>query len=230
MFWSAFIIGLAGSLHCAGMCGPIALALPRGGGRGARLGGVLLYNLGRTGTYVLLGLAMGLLGKTVAVAGFQSTLTYLVGLVLVLGGLVALWHGRGLPEPAFLRRVFEVAAPLLGRWLRTPSPWTPLGVGLLNGLLPCGLVYVALGGALTMGSPLDAAAYMALFGLGTVPVMAVTAGLGQWMPLKRRLALQRLYPGLMLAFGLLVIGRAWFLSLPRELSFWEALQTLPMCH
>ncbi len=171
--WPALMLGLAGSLHCVGMCGPIALALPRPPAH--LLLGRLLYNLGRTLTYAAMGVVFGLLGKTLVMAGWQRGLSIAAG-VLILVYLLSTWLGRGrwTLESAALRYIAPVQRAL-GRLLQRTSPGGLFTIGLLNGLLPCGLVYVALAGAAATGSALDGALFMAVFGLGTTPMMLAIA-------------------------------------------------------
>src|SRR3982751_1635714 len=138
-YWTAFILGLVGSLHCAGMCGPLALALPNTNHRTAAfLLGRAAYNLGRIATYCLLGFIFGLLGKTLFLAGIQRWVSIALG-VLLLAGLCAsrklsLWR----PVSVLVERLKSSMAVMLRR-----RSFASLAVlGLLNGLLPCGLVYV----------------------------------------------------------------------------------------
>ena len=101
MSWAAFILGLAGSLHCAGMCGPLALALPHPGrGMAGFVGGRLLYQLGRLATYMALGAASGALGHSLSMAGVQRWVSLvagvpiLAGVAAAAGARPAAWPGR----------------------------------------------------------------------------------------------------------------------------------------
>ena len=93
--WTAVVVGLGGSLHCVGMCGPLALALAGGDRGGLRfIGGRLLYNSGRMVTYVLLGGLFGLLGGVLQLAGWQQGLSIAVGGIIMLGAVLGLLHRR----------------------------------------------------------------------------------------------------------------------------------------
>src|SRR3974390_3444908 len=163
---AAITLGLIGSLHCAGMCGPLAVALPASGNsRMAFLSGRLAYNIGRIFTYCWLGVVFGLVGHTLTLAGVQRWVSIALGLVLLVGLIssrkLALWR----PVTALVERLKSRMANLL----RRRSFISRLSLGILNGLLPCGLVYVACAGAVATGGLLSGVQYMAGFGLGTVP-------------------------------------------------------------
>ncbi|MCB2406988.1 sulfite exporter TauE/SafE family protein [Hymenobacter lucidus] len=218
MLWAGFVFGLLGSFHCVGMCGAIALALP---GRAdaaspsARyVGGRLLYNLGRVTTYATLGAAAGLLGQSLRLAGLQQSLSIASGLLILL--LV------GLPP-----RYADQVAGLLG--LRRPLAWvknTLAGLfqqyswralyltGVLNGLLPCGLVYLALAGALSAPGVLGAAAYMTSFGLGTLPLMWGLSLTGRLVPLVWRTRMRQAVPYAASVLAVLFIVRGLGLGIP----------------
>ncbi|MEZ5057995.1 MAG: sulfite exporter TauE/SafE family protein [Saprospiraceae bacterium] len=144
MLWSAFILGLLGSLHCAGMCGPIALAIPGQDnspmGMGMRS---LSYNFGRTITYTILGLVFGLLGASVRLAGFQSVLSMVSGILMLLFAFFTLDFEKRIFQIPFLTRFYGFIQIHLGRLLKQRGIQGAMGIGLLNGFLPCGLVYAA---------------------------------------------------------------------------------------
>jgi sulfite exporter TauE/SafE len=208
--WTAFFLGLVGSLHCAGMCGPLALALPSGGNMGRFTAGRLAYNFGRMLTYCGLGLIFGLVGRTAVLAGIQRWLSVLIG-VAVLGGLLlsnrfALWR----PAAAFVGLLKSRMSCLLLR----PSLRSSAVLGMLNGLLPCGLVYVACAGSVVSGSLLAGAQYMALFGAGTVPMMLAIGLSGKFFPVSLRLKLRSAIPLSIVLLGTLLIFRGLSLGIP----------------
>lgn len=192
----AFTLGLAGSVHCLGMCGGIAAAAgtrtsSAASGTGAALAG-LTFNLGRLASYALLGLLVGaLVGAAVAqvpVRPLAILLRALAGLLMLLMGL-SLLAGRDLL--ALERaggRLWERVRPLAGRALALPPALRFAALGLLWGLLPCGLVYSALALSAASGSALAAGATMLAFGLGTLPAMLALTLAGS--------ALTRRLPGL----------------------------------
>lgn len=209
--WTALVLGVVGGLHCAGMCGPLALVLPvPPGGRARFLAGRLLYNLGRIVTYAGLGLVFGLVGRTLLLAGLQRWLSIGLGLMLVVG----LFASRRL---AMARPVTIVVARLqraMAGFLRQRS-LAALGVlGLLNGLLPCGLVYVACLAAAATGHLVTAVLYMVAFGLGTVPIMLAMSLSGQLLSPVLRQRLIRLIPVTVVMLASLLILRGLGLGIP----------------
>jgi uncharacterized protein len=219
MDWtSAIALGLVGSVHCAGMCGPLALALPfppQGYNSGASprtqfLLGRLAYNLGRIATYCTLGLVFGLVGKTLVLAGVQRWLSIALG-ALLLAGLLAS------SRIALYRPVMTLVEALktrMGSLLRRRSVPALGLLGLLNGLLPCGLVYVACAGATDTGGVLSGARYMALFGLGTVPMMLGISLSGRVVPFSWRLKLSKAIPVSVFLLSTLLILRGMSLGIP----------------
>jgi len=211
MLWTALLLGLAGSLHCAGMCGPLALALPAtGGGKVGFLAGRLAYNAGRLVTYAALGLVAGLVGGAFALAGLQRWISLAAGGLILCGLLFASRVGAATPAVHAVAWVKSRLAGLLRRRsLRT------LGLlGMLNGILPCGLVYAACAGATTTSGPLAGAGYMALFGLGTVPMMLAVALAGWALPMAWRLRLQGFVPAVTALVAVLLIVRGLALGIP----------------
>lgn len=208
---TALILGLLGGLHCAGMCGPLMIALPPGApGRARFVAGRVLYQLGRTATYAALGIAAGLAGRTLTLAGVQQGVSIALGVLLLVGLLVS---------PRFLQLPWAAGAFLhLRRWMGTflhrRSLVAMTTLGALNGLLPCGLVYAACAGAAATGAALPGAAYMTLFGLGTIPVMLGISLTGHMLPQKIRFQLRHLVPVTVGIVACLLILRGLSLGIP----------------
>ncbi len=231
MLWTAFTIGIVGSLHCVGMCGPIALALPyQGGTRRMAAANVLLYNLGRIITYSLLGLIIGTLGKGLFLAGMQTYVSIGLGILLLLIALFSINVEAQLLRIPLFTQLNDWVKRRLSGLLRRHNQSSLLAIGMLNGLLPCGLVYMAVAGAVAAGGTLQGMTYMALFGLGTVPLMLATAMAGQFVNLQWRNRLRRLVPVFLVAFAILFIARGLQFEVPADLRFWEDMKNIPMCH
>jgi sulfite exporter TauE/SafE len=210
-YWTAFVLGLFGSLHCAGMCGPLALALPQAGnGAPAYATGRVAYNFGRVVTYCLLGVAFGLAGKTLLMAGIQRWVSIALGTLLLVGLFssrkLALWR----PVTALVNRLKSGMSGML----KKRSIAALLMLGLLNGLLPCGLVYVAGAGATATSGVLSGAIYMAAFGAGTVPMMLAISLSGKLVPFSLRLKLQKAVPVSIFLLAALLILRGMSLGIP----------------
>jgi sulfite exporter TauE/SafE len=227
---TAFTIGLFGSIHCVGMCGPIALALPYGQGSKWRvLRGALYYNLGRILTYMALGLLIGVIGQGLALAGWQRYYSILLGALLLVAAALAWQPEEWLIRQPVFGQLYLGLKRRLGHSLRGTGYRAFWQTGLLNGLLPCGLVYLAIAGALNSPGPLWSAAYMALFGLGTFPLMLITISAGQVAGSRLRSGLRKLYPAFLVLLGLLFIYRGVAFYLPADFVFEFALHGAPMC-
>ncbi len=219
------------SFHCVGMCGPIALALPvHGGGRARQWAGLLTYNLGRVGTYALLGAGIGALGGALVWVGYLRYLSIAIGVVMVAWVFWPARLDRLLRVPAFWQKAVgqlksRMAAQLRSRRL---SGWVALGT--LNGLLPCGLVYLALISSVAMGGGLAGAAYMFAFGLGTLPAMMAVGFFKQYFSPALRSRMRRLTPVLMAVAGIWLIGRGIMIHYPDSLPASGAATELPVCH
>jgi uncharacterized protein len=199
---AAFILGFAGSLHCLGMCGPLVIAL-HGGSNKQNWKTKFVYHLGRILVYVTLGAIVGVVGKTVSFFGFQQVLAITAGAVML---VLILWPG--------LFRNAKLKTTRLTQWIRsriTPTvkshPFlTSFLLGTVNGLLPCGLVYVALSGALITGDPLKSALFMATFGLATSPALLAAPAILKWVSVRLKLkSIKALQVGLVLVSVLIVL-------------------------
>lgn len=208
--WTAFLLGFVGSAHCAGMCGPLALALPDGGVRPTFIAGRVLYNFGRITTYALMGAAFGLLGQGFALAGLQRWVSLVIGAAILIGLIVSPRFANVVPVVRFVGWLKSA----LGGLLRRRALPSLFGIGLLNGLLPCGLVYVACAGATTTGTVLTGAQYMIAFGFGTVPMMLAISLAGTKLQFALRFRVQRLIPVSLALVGLLLLLRGMALGIP----------------
>lgn len=229
MLYTAFTFGLLGSLHCVGMCGPLALAMPFGQKRD-RLARVLTYNGGRILTYGVLGALMGFLGQGIFLVGLQSWLTLALGVLLVAVGLFSVQLEFNLWSLPVLSSWYLRLKSAFARLISKTGYGSIFGLGLLNGLLPCGLVYLALAGALTTANWQSGVSYMLVFGVGTLPLMIAVTVLGGLSGRKIQGYLRKAYPVVLTLMGGFLIWRALQFQLPSSFSLWEALNNAPMCH
>jgi hypothetical protein len=229
--WAAFSIGLLGSIHCVGMCGPLALAVPyQGEGRFAAAKGVLAYTLGRLATYAIIGSMIGIAGKGFLVAGIQKYLTLAIGISIAFIAIFSIAVESYFARIPPVRRFNLWTNRQLGGWIGRKGTVAALMIGVFNGLIPCGLVYMAIAGAVTVGNILSGATFMVLFGLGTVPLMAFTGLAGQSLNPALRGRLRRFAPALMLLVAALFLLRGLQFEVPGALRFWEEARNIPMCH
>lgn len=230
MLFTAFTLGLFGSLHCIGMCGPIALALPKENNRWSAAWKILLYNLGRTTTYILLGVLVGLVGEGLLLIGLQKWVSIGTGVFLLAVAIFSIPVERQLVQSKYIGQFYLWMKRNLGKLLAQKSSFSFYKTGLLNGFLPCGLVYMAIVGAFTMGHLWSSIRYMCYFGLGTIPLMMVTAFAGQLVSLSLRNRLKKMYPAFLVSLALLFIFRGMQFDVPADFSFWEMMRNVPMCH
>jgi sulfite exporter TauE/SafE len=208
MHYLALLLGLTSSLHCVGMCGPIALALPvhKRSGSG-KIMGIALYNLGRISVYALMGAVIGSIGFLANIGNWQQALSVGAGVLLIITAVGSFGWLERLAVPSFFRSRTSLISQSIQRRLSKDSFASLTIMGMLNGLLPCGMIYLALASALAMNSALSGAAYMALFGLGTVPAMMATGIFGQWASVKWRLGFKKVTPYLIVVAGVILILR-----------------------
>jgi uncharacterized protein len=211
LFFTAFITGVLGSFHCAGMCGPIAFALPtKKAGDANFYVGRFIYNLGRIITYATLGILMGLFGSGLKLAGIQQGLSIAAGVFILFWALYQLLGFRFIK----FQPLSWLGKTYFSKLMGNASSWSLLGIGLLNGLLPCGFVYLALVGSSVTQHVWDAAIFMALFGLGTLPMMYGVSVVGQFLSQKVRSNLTRLSPIFAILIAALFIVRGLNLGIP----------------
>lgn len=215
MLLAAISLGILGSLHCVGMCGPIALALPvQSRSKADRFIAILVYNAGRIVTYSALGAVFGLLGQGFALFGLQQVLSITLGAIILIYIV--------LPTDLFAK--FSFASKLHGTFNKLKQPLSNLftqrsrsalfSIGLLNGLLPCGLIYMAITGALASGSVVEGMLFMAVFGLGTVPAMFSVAWFSNLISVKFRLTITKAMPYVVSVMAVLLILRGMNLGIP----------------
>jgi len=215
ILFSALVLGLMGSFHCAGMCGPIAIALPLHGNTIPQkiLGGTL-YNIGRTITYGIMGAIFGLLGQGLHLLGFQQKVSVLMGAVMIISVLFpALFRNQYRLDKSWLSFVGKLKKTI-GKMFAIRSFQSLFFIGMLNGLLPCGLVYMAIAGAIGTGGVVEGSLYMILFGLGTIPMLLAISLAGNVMSLAVRKSINKLIPILVVVVGVLFILRGLSLGIP----------------
>lgn len=214
-FIAAFTLGFLGSFHCIGMCGPIALALPlSNSSKLARFVGALLYNLGRSFTYAIFGIVFGMLGKSFVIAGFQQSISILLGVLIL---IVVLLPESAMSRFKFTSKMYQIIGKLKSKFAQLFSQrnyHSLFLIGLLNGLLPCGLVYLGVIGAIATGDAIQGALFMVLFGLGTLPAMFSLALISNQISISFRTKIRKAVPFFVSAMAVLLILRGLNLGVP----------------
>ena len=234
MLLSAIVFGLLGSFHCIGMCGPIAFMLPID--RENKTKGffqITSYHLGRLFTYSLIGLLFGLLGKGFYFFGFQQQISIIVGLSMILVILFPKFFSKINFSKRINKTIFKVKNAL-GKELKKKGNDTFFTIGFLNGFLPCGLVYMAIFGAIATTNALSGSLYMFLFGLGTVPLMTAVVFLGNFTKGAFRKKIQKVIPIVVVFIGVLFVLRGLGLGIPfvspLEPILSKAAESATTCH
>ncbi len=214
---AGFALGLAGSLHCVGMCGPIAIALP---GRRklswSMSGQKLVYQLGRVTSYTMLGVLAGFAGSRVVDAGFSQHLSIVAGVIMVVMAVLHLGMHKQLIHAKAFSRISWFVEQKIGARLASQKGGVQAHylIGIFNGFLPCGLVLSALVGSVGTGDVLEGSLFMMMFGLGTVPLMSAVAILGGVVSCKLRNKLRTAVPVIAILIGALFVMRGLSLDIP----------------
>jgi sulfite exporter TauE/SafE len=233
MLYSAFVLGLISSLHCIAMCGPIAMMLPVDHQNEAKkISQIVTYNLGRLTAYATIGLIFGLLGRGFFLAGLQQKMSVFIGIIMI---IVVLIPEKVFSKYNFSKPVYKIISKVkssLGNQFKKRTYKSLFTIGLLNGFLPCGMVYVALFGAIAMQSASFGVLYMILYGLGTVPLMTIVVYVHSLIKLPFRNKIQKAIPYVAIVIGVLFILRGLGLGIPyispSNMSLF--VQGTPNCH
>ena len=212
---AAFLVGLVGSLHCIGMCGPIAIALPvPNSGNLSFFTGRILYNLGRVVTYSFLGAVLGLIGSKIALAGAQQIVSIVLGAIIIIAVLLPQKYKNYFVQLSLIQKLAQPLKSNIGVLFKKGTFSAMFLIGILNGFLPCGLVYVALAGAIASGDAISGAAVMILFGLGTVPSMFAASVFGKFINIGIRTKIRKAVPALAIILGVIFVLRGMNLGIP----------------
>ncbi len=214
-FITPLTIGLIGSFHCIGMCGPIVVALPlKKHNLISKISGAVLYNSGRVITYSILGILFGLLGQGIQMAGFQQWTSILLGAAMIISVLFPFFFREKITIGNLFTGFSARLITRLRKLFTDRSYFSLLMIGLLNGLLPCGLVYVAIAGAIGSGTVLNGAIFMMLFGIGTIPLLLVATLASDAIGQRVRSKMQKVVPYFVFLLGVLFILRGMSLGIP----------------
>ena len=235
MLWSALVLGILGSFHCIGMCGPIAFLLPLDQrNKNKRIFQLISYHTGRLLTYGLLGFVFGLAGKSLNLFGIQQQLSIIIGVSMI---VMILIPSKILNRYYFSKPMYTFVAKVknaMGVYLKKKNSKTFFTLGFLNGLLPCGLVYMAIFGALASGGATYGALYLVLFGLGTIPLMTVAIYLGNFLKGKAKQNILKAIPVFVVIIGLLFILRGMGLGIkyisPSDMVTEQRIESKYDCH
>ncbi len=215
IFLSGILLGLAGSAHCLGMCGPLSWALPiQHVDRSIQIRWLTLYQFGRILSYGILGLLAGTIGTVIDVAGFQQFFSIALGAAILFFGMAVLSPKWTHTFPPMRRLQEQVQQSVQRIWKKPMNGGRMFLLGSLNGWLPCGMVYVALVSAMTMKTTWGGGFFLISFGMGTIPAMMLASLGGWWIGKEIRLQMRRVVPVVVGVVGLILILRGLGLDLP----------------
>lgn len=211
---AGLVLGITSNFHCLGMCGPIAMAIPvNRKSTWTILSGILQYNAGRILTYALLGAVVGSIGITVETLGFLQWISIIAGVLMIIFAwrkwLSSIFSGH---LPTFGIQGF--ISKSLGKVLAMQTPFKLPFLGMINGLLPCGMVYIGLMNALLAGNPVSSAYTMIAFGVGTLPAMIAVGFAANRISGNVRQKVNKVVPFLLTFVGVLIVLRGMNLDIP----------------
>ena len=218
MYWqvilSGLILGFISSFHCVGMCGPIAFSLPiHYLPRSKKLFGILFYNIGRVVTYSLLGLLFGYISHQIFLQGFQQWFSIILGIIILVILLQSIISKKIL-HLNFFDKINIQLQQFIGKYIQQKQLYGMFLIGIANGLLPCGMVYFAIAGALATGSIIGGVVFMASYGLGTMPFMVMLSYFGFMISISLRNTMKKIVPYFVAVMAVLLILRGMNLGIP----------------
>lgn len=231
---SGFSLGILGSFHCLGMCGPIAMAIPHRSS--SKLGLALeslVYNFGRVLTYTIFGFLLGLIGAPLRLAGLQEYISIATGVLLLLYLIIPAKYYKGIGNLKIFNSFVKKFKIKFQEFFKSKSILSLFIFGILNGLLPCGLVYIALAGSFASSNLFMSSLYMFSFGVGTVPMMALIYFSKNLITLNIRKKLTKLIPYGVAIVAVLMILRGLSLGIPMispQLPDKVVNETIECCH
>ena len=212
---SAFILGVISNLHCIGMCGPIAMAIPfNRSSKTTLLFGIIQYNIGRILVYSIFGIIVGFIGLGIQFIGILQTLSVIAGFGIILYAWRKVLFSGTFFDRFSINFIQKFTSKSMGKILKRKSTFRFFLFGTLNGLLPCGMVYTALITSIIAGGPSESALTMITFGLGTMPGMILITYLANKVSGKVRGKINKPLPYLVTFIGLVILLRGLNLGIP----------------
>ena len=211
----ALILGLSSSLHCVGMCGPIAMILPiQQAPPTEKILKTLVFHSGRILVYASMGAIFGILGKSFQLMGLLQTVSIVFGALIIAGVIFPRIFAKFQFFSRLHLKINGFVHGTFGQLIKRKSTISLFLLGMVNGLLPCGAVYFALLGSLVYGGLWEGALFMAVFGLGTLPAMATITYFASSISISLREKFRKASPVILVLFGSLFIVRGMNLDIP----------------
>lgn len=228
---SGLVLGLISSFHCVGMCGPIAFSLPvHYLSPQKKLTGILLYNIGRVTVYSFLGLLFGFAGRQIYLGGFQQWFSIILGVLILVFPAQSIFKKKMI-HLSFFDKINNRLQQVIVRYIQQKQLYGMFLIGAANGLLPCGMVYFAIAGALATGSVTSGVGFMAAFGMGTLPFMVSLSYFGFMISIAARDTMRKMVPYFITGMALLLILRGMSLGIPYISPYLDnAARRIISCH
>lgn len=236
LFYWSFGLGIIANLHCVGMCGPIAMAIPISNrSNKAMFFSALIYNLGRISVYGLLGFLVGIFGLGLKFVGILQTISIVAGFVIIIYAWRKFLFGQNFNNKFVSGSIYRFSSKQMGKILKINHPIKYFFFGNLNGILPCGMVYTALITSIVAGSPINSMTTMLVFGFGTLPGMIIITLFMNKLSTQFRGKINKILPYVVSIIGLLIVLRGLNLNIPYlspEIKFSEKTKEIKSinCH
>ncbi|MBS1487219.1 MAG: sulfite exporter TauE/SafE family protein [Bacteroidetes bacterium] len=227
MLYTALIIGLAGSFHCIGMCSPLAMAVTHHSSQVVQHR--LLYHSGRIVTYGFLGALITSVGFALPLARYQNLLSLSLGVLLIVVGLANFSHIKIKFFSSWISQFTLMLKNIFSAFLQKKNDGSVFLLGIINGLLPCGLTLLALTYCVIMPTPAEGFLFMVLFGAGTLPALLGFTSAFRWVSERFRFHPLRMVKIFVVLSGCLLIARVFIVHLPHTHSFHDALVEVVTC-
>lgn len=227
MIYTALIMGFAGSLHCMGMCSPLAMTVTRVSSN--VMTNRLLYNTGRIFTYGIVGAIIASIGFAFPISKYQNLLSLIMGLALITIGLASVSR---LSIPFITTVLLKLSVMLknaFAQFLKQKNFVSIFLLGTFNGFLPCGLTFLALTYCVILSAPMEGFVFMILFGVGTLPAMLGFTSFFQWIVKRFHFSPQRLTTSLFVISGILLIARIFLIHVPHANSIAGGMLDVVIC-
>ncbi len=226
LFFTLFIFGLTGSLHCVGMCSPLMSMACFRPVFGDMFKIQSLYHLGRILTYSILGAVIGFIGSLSFALGFQIYASIVFAVLLMIYSLFKIFN-LNLP---FVQSSTFGFSKFYNVLLKKNNSYTTFALGMLNGILPCGLVYGAMAMAFLNHGILEGMFSMVFFGLGTLPILLLVTFGVKVKGLKSLLINTRLQYQILLLSSAYIIYKSVNIQMPAQTELWHSIVNPIMCH
>ena len=228
MWITALLLGFAGSMHCIGMCSPLAMAVASG--RPRVVLNRAIYNAGRILVYAMAGAMVAGAGMMLPFHNYQNIISMMLGVALLLIGCTGIKTVRIPGVTGAAQAVASLVKRIFSDYMKTKTALRLFLLGALNGMLPCGLTFIALTSCLTLRGPVDGFNFMLLFGAGTLPVMLGFTSFLPTLVKKFNWSLPKVTTSMLIVSGIVLIARVFIIHIPHGTTTHSSLVDIMLCN